>query len=171
MPRRAAILLGACVALLFSSVGVAAAAVEGTNSIHAWTHPTATIDARESGTFKTTTTTPPHGVGWNASSPEPPSCPGVVGSPGQAGPWEGNCTFQAAGSYPFMCTVHAGMTGTITVNSTGPEAPTVTTDAASAITQTGARLNGKVDPNGQSTEYFFEYGTTTDYGDETDPKH
>src|ERR1044072_1554246 len=99
MPRRAAILLGACVALLFSSVGVAAAAVEGTNSISAWTNPTATIDAGQSVTFKNTSTTPPHGVGWNASSPETPSCPGVVGSPGHAGPWEGNCTVQAAGRH------------------------------------------------------------------------
>jgi hypothetical protein len=37
--------------------------------------------------------------------------------------------------------------------------PTVTTEAASGITSTGATLNGLVNPNGLSTTYKFEYGT------------
>ena len=45
--------------------------------------------------------------------------------------------------------------------------PTVTTDAASAITTTSATLNGSVSPNGLSTDYYFEYGTTTSYGTPT----
>jgi hypothetical protein len=46
-----------------------------------------------------------------------------------------------------------------------PEAPTVTTDAASSITQTTATLNALVNPNGeQITECKLEYGTTTSYG-------
>jgi Ca2+-binding RTX toxin-like protein len=40
----------------------------------------------------------------------------------------------------------------------------VTTSAASSITATGAKLNGKINPNGRSTTYHFEYGTTTSYG-------
>ena len=38
------------------------------------------------------------------------------------------------------------------------EAPVATTSAASSITATGAKLNGKVDPNGRPTTYRFEYG-------------
>ena len=46
-------------------------------------------------------------------------------------------------------------------------APTVTTNGASSVTSSGARLNGSVNPNGQSTTYSFEYGTTTSYGSRT----
>ena len=45
--------------------------------------------------------------------------------------------------------------------------PGVTTSAASSIGTTTATLNGKVDPNGRSTAYVFEYGTTTSYGTKT----
>ncbi|MCP5054319.1 MAG: hypothetical protein GY940_44535, partial [bacterium] len=42
--------------------------------------------------------------------------------------------------------------------------PTVTTDAASSVTTTGATLNGTVNANNQSTTVTFEYGVTTSYG-------
>jgi len=47
------------------------------------------------------------------------------------------------------------------------EPPTVTTSGASSIGPTSATLNGKVDPNGRATTYFFDYGTTTAYGAKT----
>jgi Lipase (class 2) len=50
-----------------------------------------------------------------------------------------------------------GASGSFTTPAACP-APTVTTDAASAITASTARLNGRVNPNGCSTEYTFEYG-------------
>ena len=40
----------------------------------------------------------------------------------------------------------------------------MTTVAASSITGSGAKLNGKINPNGRSTSYYFEYGTSTSYG-------
>jgi plastocyanin len=160
-----AALLGVCVAMLFAGVSVAAAAVEGTNSSTVWTNPTATINAGGSVTFKNTSTSLAHGVGFNAP-PTPPSCTGVPG-PAQVGPWEGNCTFTQAGSYPFACTLHAAMTGTITVNSTGPGPPTASTTAATSLNDTTATLNGSVNPNGLQTEYFFKYGETAAYGQET----
>jgi hypothetical protein len=43
-------------------------------------------------------------------------------------------------------------------------APTATTRAESGVTRTGATLNGTVIPNGSSTTWYFEYGTTTAYG-------
>lgn len=42
--------------------------------------------------------------------------------------------------------------------------PTATTGNATAITQTSAKLNGTVKPNGENTTYHFEFGTTTAYG-------
>ena len=48
-----------------------------------------------------------------------------------------------------------------------PQAPTVTTGSASGVTQSAATLTGTVNPNGQSTDYWFEYGTTTSYGTQT----
>jgi len=42
--------------------------------------------------------------------------------------------------------------------------PGATTLPAGSITQTGATLNGTVDPQAEATSYFFEYGTTTAYG-------
>jgi len=42
--------------------------------------------------------------------------------------------------------------------------PTVVTTAASAITTTGATLNGTVNANGSSTTVTFEYGLTAGYG-------
>jgi hypothetical protein len=44
------------------------------------------------------------------------------------------------------------------------KSPTVVTKAASELTQTSARLNGEITPNGLSTEYHFEYGLTEGYG-------
>jgi parallel beta-helix repeat protein len=46
-------------------------------------------------------------------------------------------------------------------------APTVTTGSGSAVTSTSATLNGTVNPNGSTTTYYFEYGTTASYGAST----
>ena len=46
-------------------------------------------------------------------------------------------------------------------------APVVVTGAAGYITDTSARLNGTVNPNGLSTSCHFEYGPTTAYGSAT----
>ncbi|HKV08489.1 MAG TPA: trypsin-like serine protease [Thermoanaerobaculia bacterium] len=40
----------------------------------------------------------------------------------------------------------------------------VTTNPATSIGQTGATLNGSVNPSGLSTTVYFDYGTTTGYG-------
>jgi hypothetical protein len=48
--------------------------------------------------------------------------------------------------------------------------PDVTTGAATSISASGATLNGTVDPNGRSTTYYFDYGTSTSYGTKTGSK-
>jgi hypothetical protein len=45
--------------------------------------------------------------------------------------------------------------------------PTVVTTPETNVGPNSATLNGTVDPNGQSTRYYFEYGTTNAYGFET----
>jgi hypothetical protein len=45
--------------------------------------------------------------------------------------------------------------------------PTVITEAATAITGTGATLNAAVDPNGSPATVFFQWGAATNYGNTT----
>ena len=52
---------------------------------------------------------------------------------------------------------------------TAASKPTVTTGGAASITPTTATLNGRVNPNGAETTYFFRLGTTRLYGSDTTP--
>jgi hypothetical protein len=45
--------------------------------------------------------------------------------------------------------------------------PTVTTGGATAVKQHAATLHGTVRPNGAAATWFFQYGTTTAYGNHT----
>ena len=47
---------------------------------------------------------------------------------------------------------------------TSADAPSASTSEANSVTSGSATLNGAVNPNGNSTEVIFEYGTTTSYG-------
>jgi subtilisin family serine protease/sugar lactone lactonase YvrE len=53
---------------------------------------------------------------------------------------------------------------------TTPKPPKATTEAATEVKETAAKLNGTVNPEGTSTTYYFEYGTTTAYGTKTSIK-
>ena len=46
-------------------------------------------------------------------------------------------------------------------------APGVITGSATSVTSTSATLNGTVNPNGEATTYYFEYGVDTSYGSTT----
>jgi hypothetical protein len=48
-------------------------------------------------------------------------------------------------------------------------APTVTTRAATTITYQSATLTGTVNPGSESTEVYFQYGTTNEYGAQSAP--
>jgi len=50
------------------------------------------------------------------------------------------------------------------VTESGPHAET---KPATSISETGATLNGTVNPEGAETKYYFEYGPTTSYGTKT----
>jgi formylglycine-generating enzyme required for sulfatase activity len=55
----------------------------------------------------------------------------------------------------------------VSFTTSATQKPTVSTGSASAITTTTATLNGTANPNGLSTTYYFQYGTTTSYGSST----
>ena len=59
--------------------------------------------------------------------------------------------------------------GSPTSASAAPSAPAATTGSATDVAESRATLSGTVDPNGQSTTYFFQYGTSTAYGTQTSP--
>src|SRR5262249_46905356 len=56
---------------------------------------------------------------------------------------------------------------TLTSATSTGSAPTATTGTASTVTATAATLNGTVNPNGLTTTAFFQWGTTTAYGNTT----
>ncbi|MEJ6003518.1 DUF6701 domain-containing protein [Paucibacter soli] len=73
-------------------------------------------------------------------------------------------TATSAGNRSITFTEYQTQT-TSTVNITvGGSPPTVTTNAATAITNAGATLNGSVSSNGSATTVSFDYGTTLAYG-------
>ncbi len=45
--------------------------------------------------------------------------------------------------------------------------PVAVTGSATSVTTSTATLNGTVDPNGRTTAWYFEYGTSTSYGSKT----
>ncbi|MGH2854342.1 MAG: virginiamycin B lyase family protein, partial [Solirubrobacteraceae bacterium] len=80
----------------------------------------------------------------------------------------GTCTPPTEDEY--FCTAEIGYDGP--TGNGAPDAalatgPSATTEAATAITKTGATLNGTVNPEGVETKYYFEYGTSEAYGNKT----
>lgn len=129
---------------------------------YAWTPSSAEVESGGSVAFKNPTANF-HGLAWETGPPTP-SCTGTSST--GAGNWSGSCTFAQGGTYHFYCPVHPSvMKGIVTVS--GPAAPVVSTGSATAIGETEATLNGTVNPSEQETSYFFEYGTTTAYGQKT----
>ncbi|HEX6968288.1 MAG TPA: hypothetical protein VF174_05690, partial [Micromonosporaceae bacterium] len=70
---------------------------------------------------------------------------------------------------PAGTSVQVSFAGNIKPNGQAPpsQTPTVTTGSATGITSTTATIAGTINPNGLSTTYHFEYGTTTSYGTQT----
>jgi plastocyanin len=165
-----AVVLGAAVIMLPAVASSETTPVEAVNEpavgpypeTHRWSPAQETVTTGAVVTFRNPTTVY-HGVHW-ISGPTPPECSNTVpvGTEPSASNtnWTGTCTFKEAGTYTFYCTVHgASMSGKITVKSVGT--PTATTEPATELTKATARLNGVVNPEGNATEYRFDYGTGT----------
>src|SRR4051794_577655 len=56
---------------------------------------------------------------------------------------------------------------TLSATTASAAAPLAFTDPATDISPVGATLHGRVDPNGQATAAWFQYGTTKNYGSRT----
>lgn len=68
---------------------------------------------------------------------------------------------------PAVAAAPAGAAPCPPVNNCPP--PTVTTLPATNVTDTTARLNGRINPNGGFATYVFEYGPTAAYGSFSSP--
>lgn len=111
---------------------------------HYWTPPSVRIEPGGTVEFSNPTEVP-HGIRWVSAPAGAPGCAaGVpVGTTASASGtnWKGACTFAAAGTYTYYCTVHgAAMSGTITVGTTttGTTTGTTTTTTTPPTTSTGA---------------------------------
>jgi plastocyanin len=130
---------------------------------HYWMPSTATVSPGGAVKFVNPYTATYHGLEFTGGSAGvAPSCTGIpqaaTGPSGALGRWEGECTFSKSGTYTFICTVHpTEMTGTITV----PGTAKAKTTPASGENQTEAMLNGSIEPEGNTIEYHFEYGTAS----------
>ena len=63
-----------------------------------------------------------------------------------------------------------GSDRSFTTSACSTPAPTVETRPAASISETAARLKGRADPNGLSTKAWFEWGTSSSYGNVTSPQ-
>jgi hypothetical protein len=99
------------------------------------------------------------GLSWTSTPDEPVSGPEI---------FEADLTHLALNA---SILVRVKLSNTLASTTSGatsfatPEiAPVVETSSASDLSETGAVLNGRINPAGQLTVYHFEYGTTTAYG-------
>jgi MYXO-CTERM domain-containing protein len=87
----------------------------------------------------------------------------ALGAGGSAVPYQQPITGLAPGTTYFVCAIaqNGVGTGVGSVQSfTTPAAPTVTTSAPSALSSTGATLNGSGDPNLDAATGWFRYSST-----------
>ena len=61
----------------------------------------------------------------------------------------------------------SGSSATGTLTPASSSAPTVMTGPVDQVTSAGATLSGSVNPDGAETTYYFEYGTSPNYGETT----
>jgi hypothetical protein len=81
-------------------------------------------------------------------------------------PWYGNGYTKSLYSWVVQSSNHY-WTDTLQFTTSPAILPTTTTNSASKITGRSAQLKGTVNPNGSSTTYYFQWGTTTAYGNTT----
>jgi hypothetical protein len=76
------------------------------------------------------------------------------------------CDYSVPGTYTAKVIVERGASAaesraTITVGQSSPQAPTVTTSGATNVTQGSATLNLSVDPRGNDTSVWFDWGNSS----------
>ena len=131
-------------------------------------NPTANISANPTSVNSGNTTT----IQWsstNASECHATGGPGFSTSGATSGS-SASSALTSTSVFSVTCTNSSGGTAsnsvTVYVNNTPPSgsAPSAQTNSATGISQSSAVLNGSVNPNGASTSYWFEYGTSQSLG-------
>lgn len=107
---------------------------------HRWQPAEAAVDPGGTVDFANATEVP-HGIRW-VSGPGTPECAaGVPVGTASGTKWSGSCTFAAAGTYRFYCTVHgAAMSGVVTVGTPASTEPPAT--GTSVTTTPGVYTTG-----------------------------
>jgi plastocyanin len=135
--------LGAAAAVLPAIASSEALPVEAMNEglyYHRWSNPVQTVAAGEKIKFSNPSNVP-HGLKFTGGTAGAvPSCVGIppaaTTETGETN-WHAECTFSAAGTYTFICTVHPSeMSGTITVAANGTTTTTTTTTTPIPTTTT-----------------------------------
>lgn len=131
--------------------GIAAYDEPGGYGYHSWTPTTATIQAGGAVKFSNPYSEVSHGLKFTGG-PATPSCTGIPAAAGEvsgATNWHGECTFAAAGTYTFICTVHpTEMKGTITVTAAGTPVPGPTPTPTPTPTPVPQPKSGEPAPEG-----------------------
>ncbi len=155
--------------LFFASQAHAAAPTATTNPATSVTATGATLNGAVNPSTKSTTVTFNYGLttgyGSNATASQSPLAANSGLQSVSAAITGLTCNtlyhFRVSASNSSGTSNGADMTFT---TSACPLPPTVTTSAATALTSSGATLNGTVSSNGTSTTVTFNYGLTTGYG-------
>ncbi|HEV3071305.1 MAG TPA: plastocyanin/azurin family copper-binding protein [Solirubrobacteraceae bacterium] len=164
----ALIALGGAPAISLAANPTVEAITEGVYAMHRWSPEEVAVVTSNAVTFLNSSTTVNHGIVW--TSQITPTCDNTVpvGVGNFAKNWSGACTFSQAGEYTYYCSYHGpSMHGVIFVNASGAFPPTATTGTATQVSENGATLHGTVNPKGQPTSYYFNYGLTSSYGQKT----
>jgi hypothetical protein len=103
----------------------------------------------------------PTDVLWNGSAPSCTS--GVPVAPPTETGWNGTCTFTNAGDYGFESQelFNDGMFNYTKYEVVVEGTPKAKTTPTSPQNQTEATLTGSIEPEGNPTEYHFDYGSTS----------
>lgn len=85
---------------------------------------------------------------------------------------DNNVTLAVTTTYALVCTGPGGsveLHKTVSLGGSIPQgsAPSVQTNSATNLSQSSATLNSTINPNGASTSYWFEYGTSQSLGNTT----
>jgi plastocyanin len=144
----AAALLGAALVVMPAiAISETAPTVEAVNYglySHYWRPASATVLAGGVVRFSNPYAETNHGLEFTGALK--PSCSGIPKAAGEiagAANWQGECTFAAAGTYTFICTVHpAEMKGTVTVSAGGITTATTTGSTSTAQPPAGGAGQG-----------------------------
>jgi plastocyanin len=150
----AAAALGAATALVPAVAGSEAAPTVTAENVGLYGHywRPASVQVAPGGAVQiSNNTNVPHGVHW-LNGPGTPECNGVIVGTKETESgtnWSGTCTFAAAGTYTFDCTVHGeAMKGTVTV---GAEGVTTTSTTTTSTPTTSTTTTTPVIPTGAQT--------------------